>query len=83
MFSSFLINHSSFDGFVKSQESRHSCENRSPELLELTGFPLSRNEENRTKWTFYETIIISLFHSGIKSNSFSKTGDFKRSKNFV
>jgi len=31
-----------FDDLVKSQKSRHSCESRSPELLELTGFPLSR-----------------------------------------
>ena len=30
-----------FDGFVKSRKSRHSCEGRSPELLELTGFPLA------------------------------------------
>jgi hypothetical protein len=30
------------DDLVKSQKSRHSCESRSPELLELTGFPLSR-----------------------------------------
>jgi len=28
------------DDLVKSQKSRHSCESRSPELLELTGFPL-------------------------------------------
>ena len=31
-----------YDDLVKSQESRHSCESRSPELPELTGFPLSR-----------------------------------------
>jgi hypothetical protein len=30
------------DDLVKSQKSRHSCESRSPELRELTGFPLSR-----------------------------------------
>jgi len=30
------------DDLVKSRKSRHSCESRSPELLELTGFPLSR-----------------------------------------
>jgi hypothetical protein len=30
------------DDLVKSQKSRHPCESRSPELLELTGFPLSR-----------------------------------------
>jgi hypothetical protein len=35
----FQIN---FDEIVKTQKSRHSCESRSPELLELTGFPLSR-----------------------------------------
>jgi len=29
-----------FDELVKSQKSRHSCESRSPELPELTGFPL-------------------------------------------
>jgi hypothetical protein len=33
---------SNLDVLVKSQKSRHSCESRSPELLELTGFPLSR-----------------------------------------
>jgi len=33
---------SKFDDLVKSLESRHSCESRSPELPELTGFPLSR-----------------------------------------
>jgi len=32
----FLI----FDDLVKSRESRHSCESRSTELIELTGFPL-------------------------------------------
>jgi hypothetical protein len=31
-----------FDDLIKSQKSRHSCESKSPELLELTGFPLSR-----------------------------------------
>jgi hypothetical protein len=36
-----------FDEFVKSQKSRHSCESRSPELFELTGFPLPRE---RQKW---------------------------------
>jgi hypothetical protein len=30
------------DDLVKSQEIRHSCESRSPELIELTGFPLPR-----------------------------------------
>ena len=30
------------DDLVKSQKSRHSCESRSLELLEITGFPLSR-----------------------------------------
>jgi len=34
--------HNILDELVKSQKSRHSCESRSPELLELTGFPLSR-----------------------------------------
>jgi hypothetical protein len=29
------------DGFVKSQKSRHSFKSRSPEIFELTGFPLS------------------------------------------
>ncbi|MCJ7493589.1 MAG: hypothetical protein MUP68_05035, partial [Deltaproteobacteria bacterium] len=33
---------SEFDDLVKNQKSRHSCESRSPELVELTGFPLSR-----------------------------------------
>jgi hypothetical protein len=31
-----------FDDFVKSQKSRRSREGGSPELLDLTGFPLSR-----------------------------------------
>jgi len=31
-----------FDELVKSQKSRHSRENWSPEVVEKTGFPLSR-----------------------------------------
>jgi len=31
-----------YDDIVKSQKSRHSRENGSPEVFEKTGFPLSR-----------------------------------------
>ena len=37
-----LFSRSKLDDLLKSQKRRHSCEGRSPELLELTGFPLSR-----------------------------------------
>jgi hypothetical protein len=40
----------------KSQESRRSRGGGSPELLDLTGFPLSRNDEIGIKTTFYELI---------------------------
>jgi len=46
------------DGFAKSPESRHSCESRSPELFELTGFPLSRERRKWVKRTSYEFIKI-------------------------
>jgi len=38
-----LFSRSKLDDLLKSQKRRHSCESRSPELLELTGFPLSRD----------------------------------------
>jgi hypothetical protein len=37
-----IIEYVNCDDFTKSQKSRHSCESRSPALLELTGFPPSR-----------------------------------------
>jgi hypothetical protein len=47
----FRLRKFNFDGFVRSQKSGHSCKSRSPELLELTGFPLSRERQKGTKWT--------------------------------
>jgi hypothetical protein len=52
------------DDLIKSRESRHSCESRSPELHELTGFPLpafagtsfAGMTKNGAKGTFYESI---------------------------
>jgi hypothetical protein len=40
----------------KSQESRRSRGGGSSELLDLTGFPLSRNDGIGIKTTFYELI---------------------------
>jgi len=52
------------DDLIISRESRHSCESRSPELHELTGFPLpafagtsfAGMTKNGAKRTFYESI---------------------------
>ena len=69
-------NGAKFDGFVKSQKSRHSCESREPEIYE-SGFLFSQetldsrfrgNDENEGKRTFYEIIKFDVFvksrHSG-------------------
>jgi hypothetical protein len=47
-----------FDDLVKSRESRHSCGSRSPELLELTGLPLSRKFQ---KWDQKDFLRIHQF----------------------
>ena len=40
------------DDLVKSRKNRHSCESRSPELLEFTGFPLPRERRKCDKMDF-------------------------------
>ena len=44
------------DGLVKSPPSRHSREGGSLEVLEIPGFPFSRNDRKGRFSTFYEAI---------------------------